>query len=88
MNEIKIEDIKNRLIENIKENELVVLPEPLDTNHFMDNEVLSFIIEIDTFVDRLIENNIKYINILSLEPINKITYKDKFILRCKLYPND
>ena len=88
MNEIKIEDIKNRLIENIKENELVVLPEPLDTNHFMDNEVLSFIIEIDTFVDKLIENNFKYINILSLEPINKITYKDKFILRCKLYPND
>lgn len=54
----------------------------------MDNEVLSFIITLDTIIKILKVNNIKYINILSLEPITKIDYTENFILRCKLYPND
>lgn len=79
-----LEDIKTKLIEKLTEKGIVMLPEPLVTNHFMDNEVLSYIIELDTIGDVLLEGNIKYINILSLEDL----HNNKFILRCKLYPAD
>ena len=87
MKELKVETIKKRLIKNLKANGIEILPEPLATNHFIDNDVISVIITIDTFAEKLIESNIKYINILTLEPLGYVTYTDKYILRCKLYTN-
>lgn len=79
-----MEEVKSKLIEKLIEKGLVILPEPLASNHFMDNEVLSYIIDLNSIADRLLESNIKYINILSLEDLNDNNY----ILRCKLYPAD
>ncbi len=89
MKVITIESVKKKLIKNLKASGLVILPVPLVTDHFLDNQVISLIIELDKIADKLVQENIKYVNILSIETITEpIAMTDKFILRCKLYIND
>ncbi len=89
MKVITIESVKKKLIKNLKASGLVILPVPLVTDHFLDNQVTSLIIELDKIAEKLVQENIKYVNILSIETITEpIAMTDKFILRCKLYIND
>ena len=89
MKVITIESVKKKLIKNLKASGLVILPVPLVTDHFLDNQVISLIIELDKIADKFVQENIKYVNILSIETITEpIAMTDKFILRCKLYIND
>jgi hypothetical protein len=89
MKVITIESVKKKLIKNLKASGLVILPVPLVTDHFLDNQVISLIIELDKIADKLVQENIKYVNILSIETITEpIAMTDKFIIRCKLYIND
>ncbi len=89
MKVITIESVKKKLIKNLKASGLVILPVPLVTDHFLDNQVISLIIELDKIADKLVQENIKYVNILSIETITEpIAMTDKFIIRCKLHLND